>query len=44
MKDIYLGLDLGSVTLGIAVSDGLGLLAHPLKTIRYPKYELEYLI
>ena len=44
MKDICLGLDLGSVTLGIAVSDGLGLLAHPLKTLRYPKDEMEFLI
>ena len=35
----YLGLDLGSRTLGIAVSDGTGLIASSYKTIRH---NLEY--
>lgn len=35
----YLGLDLGTKTLGIAISDTLGMLANPLKTIRYSTYE-----
>ena len=33
MKPICMGLDLGSKTCGIAVSDGLGLYAHPVTTI-----------
>ncbi len=35
----YLGLDLGTKTLGIAISDSLGLIANPLKTIKYNTYE-----
>ena len=31
----YLGLDLGSRTLGVAVSDKTGLIAHNVKTIRH---------
>lgn len=31
----YLGLDLGSKTLGIAISDSTGLIAHTYKTIRH---------
>ncbi len=31
----YLGLDLGSRTLGIAISDKTGLIAHTYKTIRH---------
>lgn len=31
----YLGLDLGSRTLGVSVSDGTGLIANSLKTIRH---------
>ncbi|NLA32675.1 MAG: Holliday junction resolvase RuvX [Mollicutes bacterium] len=31
----YLGLDLGSKTLGLALSDKLGLIASPYKTINY---------
>lgn len=31
-----LGLDLGSVTLGIAVSDPLGMFARPVSTLRFP--------
>lgn len=30
-----LGLDLGSVTCGVAVSDGLGMYAHPFKTLSF---------
>lgn len=30
-----LGLDLGSVTCGLAISDGLGMFAHPLSTLRH---------
>ncbi len=32
-----LGLDLGSVTCGVAVSDELGLLAHGVETYRFPE-------
>lgn len=35
----YLGLDLGTKTLGVAISDKLGLIANPLKTIQYKDYE-----
>lgn len=35
----YMGLDLGTRTLGIAISDSLGMMANPLKTIRYNKVE-----
>ena len=31
----YLGLDLGSRTLGVALSDATGLIAHNVKTIRH---------
>lgn len=31
----YIGLDLGSRTLGIAISDALGMLAHALETYRF---------
>jgi len=31
----YLGLDLGSKTLGLAISDKMGLIASPYKTINY---------
>ena len=33
----YLGLDLGSKTLGIAISDELGFLARALETYRFPE-------
>jgi putative Holliday junction resolvase len=36
-----IGLDLGSKTVGIAVSDALGMLARPVKTIRFPEDEYE---
>ena len=31
----YLGLDLGTRTLGLAISDEIGIIANSLKTIRY---------
>lgn len=34
----YLGLDLGSKTLGLAISDNAGILASPLEVIRYSEY------
>jgi putative Holliday junction resolvase len=34
-----LGLDLGTKTLGIAISDRLGLIANPYKTIKYNNEE-----
>lgn len=30
-----MGLDLGSVTCGVAISDALGMYAHPVETLRY---------
>ena len=35
----YLGLDLGTKTLGIAISDSLGMIANPLTTLKYDTYE-----
>ena len=35
----YLGLDLGSKTLGLAISDKLGIIASSLEVIRYNDYE-----
>ena len=35
----YLGLDLGSKTLGLSISDRLGIIATPLEVIRYENYE-----
>lgn len=35
----YLGLDLGTKTLGIAITDKLGLIANPLKTLKFNSYE-----
>lgn len=34
-KPIIAGLDFGSKTCGVAVSDGLGLFAHPVVTLHY---------
>ena len=31
----YIGLDLGTKTLGVALSDSTGLIAHTYKTIRH---------
>ncbi|MEA5026560.1 putative pre-16S rRNA nuclease [bioreactor metagenome] len=36
-----LGLDLGSKTVGIAISDALGMLARPVKTIRFREDDYE---
>ncbi|MEG0077484.1 Holliday junction resolvase RuvX [Anaerorhabdus sp.] len=36
-----LGLDLGSVTCGIAVSDPLGIVARAVKTIRFPENDYD---
>ena len=30
-----IGLDLGSITCGVAISDGLGMYAHPLTTLKF---------
>ena len=37
----YLGLDLGTKTLGVAITDTTGLIARPLKVIRFPKEDYE---
>lgn len=37
----YLGLDLGTKTLGVAITDTTGLIARPLKVIRFPKKDYE---
>ncbi len=34
-----LGLDLGTKTLGIAITDSLGMIANPYKTLRFVDYE-----
>ncbi len=36
---IYLGLDLGSKTLGLSISDRTGIIATPLEVIRYENYD-----
>lgn len=36
----YLGLDLGTKTLGLAISDKTGLIANPYKVLRYTSVEL----
>ena len=38
----YLGLDLGSVTCGVAISDALGMLARNLTTIRFKEDDYDY--
>ena len=35
----YLGLDLGTKTLGLAISDKLGIIASPYKVLRYNSYQ-----
>lgn len=35
----YLGLDLGTKTLGMAISDALGMIANPYKTVKYVTYD-----
>jgi putative Holliday junction resolvase len=37
----YIGLDLGSKTLGIAVSDSMGLIATALETFRFKENDLQ---
>ena len=37
----YLGLDLGTKRLGVAISDATGLIARPLKVISYPSENYE---
>ncbi|HOJ45638.1 MAG TPA: Holliday junction resolvase RuvX [Bacilli bacterium] len=37
MKPRIIGVDLGTKTLGLAISDRLGLAAHPLATFRFPR-------
>lgn len=39
----YMGLDLGSVTCGVSLSDGLKMFAHPYETLRYEDENLENL-
>ena len=34
-----LGLDLGTKTLGIAISDKLGMIANPYKTLKFKNYD-----
>ena len=36
---VYLGLDLGSKTLGVSVSDRTGIIASSLEVLRYNDYE-----
>jgi putative holliday junction resolvase len=36
-----IGLDLGSKTVGVAISDPLGMLARTLTTVRFSDYDLE---
>lgn len=40
----YLGLDLGTKTLGISISDRTNTLASPLKTLRFPENDYECII
>ncbi len=40
----YLGLDLGTKTLGIAISDKSGNIASPLKTLRFSNEDYESLL
>lgn len=35
----YLGMDLGSKTLGLSISDNTGLIASPYDTLRYKNYD-----
>ncbi|KAA3617161.1 MAG: Holliday junction resolvase RuvX [Calditrichaeota bacterium] len=34
-----IALDIGDVRIGVSISDGLGLMAHPLKTIKWKNFE-----
>jgi putative pre-16S rRNA nuclease len=42
MHPKILGLDIGSVRIGVAISDGLQMLAHPLTTLKW-KNETDFL-
>ncbi len=49
MKDKILAIDVGEKRVGVAISDALGMLAHPLKTIRWKTtaalvYELKEIV
>ncbi len=49
MKDKILAIDVGQKRIGVAISDALGMLAHPYKTIRWRTvkaliYELKEII
>lgn len=35
----YLGLDLGTKTLGVAVTDRLGMISNPLETLKFKSYD-----
>ena len=37
----YLGIDLGTKTLGVAITDSTGMVARPLKVIRFPREEYD---
>jgi putative Holliday junction resolvase len=41
MHEKIIALDIGSVRIGVAISDALGLMAHPLKTLKW-KNEKEF--
>lgn len=40
----YVGLDLGSKTLGIAISDELGMIARAVETFRFPEDQYEHAV
>ncbi len=40
MENRIIALDIGSVRIGVSISDGLGLLAHPLKTLKWKSIDL----
>ena len=40
----YLGLDLGTKTLGVSISDKLGIIANSLIVLRYDNEDYDYLI
>ena len=40
MSNQIIALDIGSVRVGVSISDGLGLLAHPLMTLKWRNLEV----
>jgi len=40
MQSRIIALDIGSVRIGVAISDGLGLLAHPLITLKWQNSDI----